>query len=153
MKRTAKKGMEINFINRKILVTKAFEEKARIPGSRENEELLETMQRYNGFTIELIKNPKPNNNGQKKFTYADMESFINAYYPEDLDEYKEVKELFVLHGSKYQNTLKWFAERYENDDRIYSSKELKEKTKVKIAKISTNRPTAKKVNVETAVVH
>ena len=152
MKRTAKKGMEINFINRTILVTKSFEEKARIPGSRENEELMEAIQKYEGFKVE-INDSKPKKNGKKMFTFKQMEEFINAYYPEDIEEYNEVKELFVLHGTKYQNTLKWFKARYENDKRIYSRKELKEKAKIKVAKVPANRPVVKKADVETAMVH
>ena len=85
MKRTAKKGMEINFINRTILVTKSFEEKARIPGSKENEELMEAIQKYEGFRVE-INDSKPKKNGKKMFTFEQMEEFINAYYPEDIKE-------------------------------------------------------------------
>lgn len=153
MKNTAKKGIAIDFINNKILVTKAFEAKARIPYSEENKELMETIQMYQGFKVEIVSNPKPKKSSQKKFTYAQMEEFINAYYPADMGEFERVKNLVVLHGTKYQNTLKWFMARYEEDERLYSAKELKERAKVTVAKVSVNRPTANKANVETAVVH
>ena len=41
--------------------------------------------------------------------------------------------------------------RYEEDERLYSAKELKARAKVTVAKVSVNRPTANKANANTAV--
>ena len=79
----------IDFINRKIVITKSFAEKASNPRAKENAELMELMEKYVGFGIEVVKDTKKNKktNKVKALSYKEMEEYITTYHEEDLEEF------------------------------------------------------------------
>ena len=123
----------IDFINRKIVITKSFAEKASNPRAKENAELMELMEKYVGFGIEVVKDTKKNKktNKVKALSYKEMVEYITTYHEADLEEFKNLKAQFVLRGSVYHAICEWFEEKYKEDKELVNRAEKKAKIVVK----------------------
>ena len=127
------KNVKIDFINKKIVITKSFAEKASNPRAKENAELMELMEKYVGFSIEVVKDSKKSKstNKVKALSYKEMEEYISTYHEEDLEEFRGLKAQFVLRGSVYHAICEWFEERYKEDKELKNRAEKKAKIVVK----------------------
>lgn len=113
-------NIKINETKKVIEVTKAFEKKARMYGTKEYEDLQIVRRDYPNFKV-ITKAARKNTDGFKGLTFEYMEKYIKEHIEEkDLltEFYKKCgrneigENIEFLKSEPYAKVKRWFLERY-----------------------------------------
>ena len=109
------KGIKIDYIGKRIILTKAFIKAMDDFKSEEYKTYCKVTTQFPQFEIlgRTHKSPnKPNKN--KNLTYKNMERYIKANdnHPERLAIFQKVKEVSAIQSSGYQFVRDWFVNQY-----------------------------------------
>lgn len=114
------KNLHINLVEKTITMTKAFERKANVYGSKEYEELSEVLTKHPTFDVQIRKiKSNPNKKTYKYLTYDNMKSYIRELNnsKELLEEFEKQKNKAVIVKNKYRYMLNWFkANCFKSDE-------------------------------------
>ena len=109
-----KKNILIDHKNKKILLCREFDIKAKNTESSEFEQLCEVVQAFPKYQIErrTIKK-KANKESYKGLTYGYMEAYIDKNGSLDImQEYKELRLLAECHSIRYPVIKAWFLDKF-----------------------------------------
>jgi len=117
--------LTIDFVNHRIVMTRAFAKKASDPSTKEYRELKETLSTFPTFTVEhhtIKKNS--NKESYKGLNYDFMIEYINRYVAESkrekaMADLEEQMFLTKCHSKKFPSVRKWFLETYPEIDSNY----------------------------------
>ena len=111
MKKLTRKNVQIDHINNKIFVSKAFYRKASNYGTNEYRELHTAMNENPAYGIEFKVIEKKT---YSDLTFERMEAFIKTKkdYEQRIIEFEAVKVVAEAKGAKYPLTKKWFLKTY-----------------------------------------
>lgn len=115
-----KNTLNVNLIEKTIVITKAFEKKANVFGSAEYEELSKAIEKHPLFKIEVRTITKHDNKvSYKNLTYDNMVAYINEQpkASELLAEFERQKRMSVIAKNKYRYIVNWFRSTcFTNDE-------------------------------------
>ena len=140
------KGLKVNYVERRIEVTKVFLKAAEKPGTKEFEMMIFTMQQCPGFAIIVkdieVKKDKEAYNG---LTIEKMLAYLHVFQKDELKDFERCVRVYVNNKSgkvqkgKYATIKKLFLNKYKeaysklNVDQMVlvddKEKELKAKSK------------------------
>ena len=112
------KGIEINFMENKIVVTETFAKNAGKMGTEEYNEMLKVRRELPDFEMVLAKKKERKANKNKNLDYKNMKEYIKtvSVTEEDakavIDELEARRELSKLCSNPYKVVLDWFLAKY-----------------------------------------
>ena len=111
-------GYELDFSNKRIVVTKSFLKEAGIIGSVAYAELAKVRKDYPDFKImQRVIKQKQGKKTYGNLTYKAMKEFIEAQESEEvapfvLTEFQRIQDLSKAYSAQYVFVKNWFLNRY-----------------------------------------
>ena len=105
-------NVKVDFLQKKIMVTKSFYRKAQIPMTEEYEMLLQLQRDLPGYTIRIAEPPRRDNKRLYP-TYDEMSRFIRLNGDDD-EEFREVMDIArsCAYRNPYNYVRQWFFKNY-----------------------------------------
>lgn len=123
----------VDFVNKKIIGTKASLSKAKNYGSDEYNELCELTEAHPRFKVVAKKiERKASKHTYKALNFTFIEKYISIQHNADTlyQEYEQVKETAAILGrSVYPYTKSWFLKKFSNMDKPFDMDEADKKIK------------------------
>lgn len=127
------KGIEINFMENKIVVTEAFAKKAGKMGTVEYNEMLKLRRELPDFEMVLAEKKEKKANKNKNLDYKHMKEYIKEVSATEeeakaiIDELEARRELSKMSSNPYKVVLDWFLAKYPEVRKLKEKENKKEK--------------------------
>lgn len=128
-----KKGYEINYAAKEIIITKQFSKAAGVIDSDEYKVMLVLRKDFTDFNFVIKKIEKKEDKvSYKGLSIDEMQRFVNTKSKEDQEMFSKVRKLAEGKKGKYAVVKKWFLDRYKENyttelqDLVKKAKEARE---------------------------